>query len=105
MASAVVSSSLSAQSIVQDGTTVDFTTAKANVSGVMGVTGTVTGGLVVLEASHDGTVWVNVASLVPDTGINQFFSSPSGAFRYWRANITSAVVGGGTVSATFMEAG
>lgn len=87
------------------GTTVDFMTAKAQVTAVVVVNGTVTGGVVAMEASHDGTNWVYYGSTNPRTGVNQPLVTNVGAFRYWRANVLQEITGGGTVSTTFMEAG
>lgn len=86
------------------GTTIDFTDAKARVTMVLIPTGTITGGLVQMQASQDNTNWVVVAVLDPVIRTNQFHSSSVGAFRYWRGEIVSAVTGGGSVSATLMEA-
>ena len=97
--------SLAAVSAAGPGTTIDFTVAKANVTAMVVVIGTVTGGTVAMEASHDGVNWVYYGSVNPRTGVNQPLVTNVGAFRYWRANILVAIVGGGSVSATFMEAG
>lgn len=66
--------------------------------------GTVGGGVITVEVSHDGTNWVAIATLVPRSGVNQRFDNTTGAYRYWRTNIAVAIEGGGTVSTTFMEA-
>jgi hypothetical protein len=104
MASTDAQTSLSAQSTVQNGSTVDFTTAKGRVTAVLVRSSTITDGLIHIQASHDGTNWVIAASLDPSISGNQFWSAVSGAFRYWRGSISRPVVGGGTVSVTFMEA-
>ena len=96
---------LNAVKLAGPGATVDFLIAKAQVTSVVVVTGEVTGGLVALEASHDGTNWVFYGSAKPRTGVNQPIVSNVGAFRYWRANVLSAIVGSGSVTATLMEAG
>ena len=88
-----------------NGTTVDFVSAKRNVATVVVVNGTVTGGIVAVQVSHDGTNWVNRDAYLPQTGVNHALEFSGGAYRYWRASILSAVTGGGTVTATFMEAG
>lgn len=87
------------------GATVDFTTAKRNVSVVMLPSGTITGGTVAIEASHDGTNWVQALTMhiVLRPG-NHAHDVSHGAFRYWRANVLADITGG-TVTATFMEAG
>lgn len=88
------------------GTTVDFTTAKRAVSAVVSLSGAVTSGVVAVEASHDGTVWVKKASFVVEGGRKAWsYDLPHGAYRYWRGNVLRDVAGGGTVSVTFMEAG
>lgn len=87
------------------GVTIDFTDAKAKVTAVLVPSGSVTGGLVALEASQDGVNWVTVYIFDPGfTAANQFYSNTNGAFRYWRGNVTSPITGGGSVSATLMEA-
>lgn len=102
---AIAASSLTAASDVGPGSTVDFTTAVKNASMILSSAGTVTGGLVAVEVSHDGTVWAEFSSLLPRTGENRALSFSQGAYRYWRANILAAITGGGTVTATFAEAG
>lgn len=104
MSSTSAQSTLSSRSAVFNGTTVDFADARARVTLVVVPSGTVTGGLVTMEASQDSVNWVTVAVLDPALGINQFYNSTAGAFRYWRASIVRAVTGGGSVSATLMEA-
>ena len=88
------------------GTTVDFTTAKRNVSVMMIPTGTIDGGTVAIEVSHDGTNWARMLvmhiALRPGNHSHDF---SHGAYRYWRANILAAITGGGSVTATLMEAG
>ena len=97
--------SLASTKIAGPGDTVDFVAAKSQVTAVVVVTGTVTGGLVAMEASHDGVNWVYYGSTTPRTGVNQPIVTNVGAFRFWRANVLSPITGGGSVSATFMEAG
>ena len=86
------------------GVTVDFLAAKKNVSMVCYVTGISTGGVVAVEASQDAVNWVGIVSFEMDSSRARSFDSSRGAYRYWRATILDAVKGGGTVSATFMEA-
>lgn len=86
------------------GSTVDFTAAVSNVSMVVAVSGTVSDGLVRMQASHNGTAWVTVGLAHMQGGENFAVNFSGGAFRYWRASVRSAVTGGGTVTATFMEA-
>lgn len=87
------------------GNAVDFLTAKRVVSMVVVPSGTVTGGQVAMEASHDGTNWVVVQVVDPLQGVNRSSHVIDGAYRYWRSNLTAAITGGGSVTTTFMEAG
>ena len=105
MPSTTASTSIDGGRNVTAGTTVDFTTAVSTVTMVIYRTGTVTGGVVVMEASQDGTNWVPVTSVSIDRGVNDHRDATGGAFRYWRANVAAAITGGGTITATFMEAG
>ena len=95
-------SSLSAVKVVGPGTTVDFTSPKRNVSQVIVVSGLITGGLVAMEASQDGVNWISHTVVDVSQGINLAVDNRYGAYRYWRSNVITAVVGGGTVSTTFM---
>ena len=104
MASTTPVASLTDAKLRGAGTTVDFTTAVARVSMVVIVTGEVTDGVVAMEASQDGTNWVKVEGVAPSTGFNQYAQPARGAFRYWRAHILADITGGGSVTATFMEA-
>lgn len=104
MASIVASTSLTDATSVGAGTTVDFTTAKQNVSMAIVVSGTVTGGLVAMEVSQNGTDWISHTAIEPGSGSNHGCDNRHGAYRYWRARILSAITGGGSVTVTFMEA-
>ena len=88
------------------GVTVDFTTARRNVSVMMIPTGTITGGTVAIEVSHDNVNWSRMVvmhiALRPGIHSHDFLH---GAYRYWRANVIADITGGGTVTATLMEAG
>lgn len=86
------------------GTTIDFLAAKSRVSLVLIPSGTISSGMVTVEASQDGSNWVTLEYLDPTLGTNQQSSPPNAAFRFWRANLVSPITGGGTVSATLMEA-
>lgn len=87
------------------GTTIDFLNAKSNVTMMIRVNGTATGGICVFEGSHDGTNWVTIAtSAAFATGVNQYLSLTGGAFRWFRGRITTNVVGGGNVTITLMFA-
>lgn len=97
--------SLEAVTAAGAGTAVDFTVAVSTASMMLISTGTITGGVVAVEASHDGANWVKLDGYSPQTGFNQAFYQKGGAFRFWRANVLAAITGGGSVTATFMEAG
>lgn len=105
MATALIVTSLAEALIAGPGTTVDFVVAKLNVSIVVIPVGVVTGGLVAMEASQDGTNWVSHTVIEPVQGVNRGIDNRYGAYRYWRANVLTEITGGGSVSATFMEAG
>lgn len=105
-----MASALSSATLTDDttgaGATVDFLTAKRNVSIVLLPTGTITGGAVAIEVSHDGTNWTRKLTMhVALRPGNHTYDFCQGAYRYWRANIVIDITGGGSVSATFMEAG
>lgn len=104
MASTSAQTSLSGKATTQDGDTIDFTSAKSRVSAVLVRSGTITSGLVHVQASHDGTNWVVVHTFDPSISGNQSWNADLGAFRYWRGSIPRTVAGGGTISVTFMEA-
>lgn len=88
-----------------NGTTVDFANAKSNVSLFIQVNGTVTAGVVDLQASQDGVNWVRVMfSSALATGVNQYLSVSGGAFRWYRGVVSDTVTGGGSVTATLMFA-
>lgn len=103
MASTAASTSLSAVGTVGSGTTVDFTTAKKNVTAVIVPSKSLTDGVVTIEASQDNTNWV-VMRVVPLEGRGNCAVHEQGvAFRYWRASVVRAL-SDGTVRVTFMEA-
>jgi hypothetical protein len=103
MASTAAQTTLSGK-VSGAGTTVDFTDAKSKVTMVLVPSGAITAGVIAMEASQDGTNWVTVHIFDPVIAANQFYSIENGAFRYWRANVASTVTGGGSVTATVMEA-
>lgn len=87
------------------GTTIDFTTAKRNVSAAVIVSGTVAAGaLVMIEASQDNSNWVPLAAVGLEQGRNKGVDFAGRAYRYWRARVAADVTGGGRVAVTFMEA-
>lgn len=105
MASALASTSLSSATS-GTGTTVDFLTAKRNVSVVVLPSGAITGGTVAIEVSHDNANWIPALTMhVALRPGNHSHDFSAGAYRYWRANIIQDITGGGNVTATFMEAG
>ena len=88
-----------------NGTFVTFGDAKSNVTLFVQPMGTVTGGVVDLEASHDGTNWVVIASSAAlATGVNQYIALSGGAFLWFRGTVSEDVTGGGSVTATLMYA-
>lgn len=104
MASTTAQESLTGVKAAGAGTIIDFTDAKRWVSAVVSTSGTVTDGLVAVEASHDGTNWATRHLFELREGVVESYDSQSGAYRYWRANVRRAVAGGGTVKVTLMEA-
>lgn len=104
MASALASTSLT-NATTGVGSVIDFVAAVSKVSMLLTVTGTVTGGRVRMQASHDGINWASVRAAYPATGTNLGCDNLDGAYRYWRALVDSSITGGGSVTATFMEAG
>lgn len=101
--STTASATLTTATAVSNGTTVDFTNAKRNVTLFALVNGTVTSGVVDLQASQDGSNWVRLASTGNlATGVNQYLTLNGGAFRYFRGTVSEVVAGGGSVTATLM---
>lgn len=87
-----------------NGTTVDWGSARQNISMFILVNGTVTGGVVDLQVSQDGTNWVKISSSATlGTGVNQQLTLSNAAFQYARGVVSTAVTGGGTVTATLMS--
>lgn len=86
------------------GTTIDFGAAKSFISAFILVNGTVTGGTVGINVSLNGTDWAryptDLVTGALGTGVNAVLSSVAGAFRYARAEVRSAITGGGTVTVT-----
>jgi len=102
--STTANATLTAATAAADGTTVDYTSARSDVSLFIQVNAVVTSGVVALQASQDGTNWVRIASSgALATGVNQFLTLSGGAFRWFRGSITETVVGGGSVTATLMH--
>lgn len=86
------------------GTTVDFTTAKKTVSVVIVVSGTISSGVLLVEASQDSVNWVPLATVAIDEGRNRGLNFTGQAYRYWRGRVVTDVAGGGRIGVTFMEA-
>lgn len=103
MASLVAQVSMNNVSAAGNGTTIDFLSARSLVGAMVFSNGTVTGGLVSIQVSQDGTSWATVAYFSPLTGTAFTYGNPSGAYRFWRGVIVSAIAGGGSVDVTFME--
>lgn len=87
-----------------NGATIDFTVAVSNVSMVVTKSGTARDAVILAEASHDGVAWVKREGFTVSRAPFGF-DSIGGAYRFWRAAIRGTVTGGGTITATFMEAG
>lgn len=85
------------------GAAVDFSNPVTNVSMVLVPSGSITSGVVVVEASHDGVNWVKLDGFNAAEPVNQAHRNTAGAFRYWRSNIIADIVGG-SVTTTFMGA-
>lgn len=94
---------LNGASAVGAGSSADFNRAVARVTMVVIPTGTVTGGVVELEASQDNTNWVGMHITTPVQADNVAVTATWAAFRYWRGRISAAVTGGGTIKVTLME--
>lgn len=103
MASTAAMVTLTGATSVGAGTSADFGRAVARVTMVVIPTGTVTAGVVELEASQDNTNWVGMHITTPVQGDNVAVTATWAAFRYWRGRISTAIAGGGTVKVTLME--
>ena len=82
------------------GTVLDGATAH-NSHAMVVTTGSVacTAGTVVLQGSHDNVNWVQLGTFSPTVANTSTVVAGSGAYRYTRADITVALVGG-TITAT-----
>lgn len=102
---------------IADGTTIDFASGKQNITLALIVNGTITGGDVDFQISHDGTNWITVATTQGvgiTTGVNKFMTpvntvSATTAVqfpvaRYARGRVIATITGGGSVTATIMAA-
>lgn len=111
--------SLTAQTAVANGTTVDFGHAVQEIAFSVVPNGTVTSGAVTFQISADGTNWstppaaamtsnsaytaANPLSVLSATGVG-VLTVNFGAVRYARANISTLIGGGGTVSVSISGA-
>lgn len=103
MASTLPAVSLNNAASTGVGVTVDFLTAKKNVTAVVTSSARLLDGMVTVEASQDTVNWVALRSCAMADMESMAVSLTGVAFRYWRANLVRAAVGG-TLRVTFMEA-
>lgn len=103
MASTEAQTSLTGASSTGAGSTVDFTTAKRNVTLMVVPSATLTAGVLTVEGSMDGVSWAVIRVVELADRQNSVVNFTGYALRYWRASLARAVTGG-TVKATFMEA-
>lgn len=98
----ISSATLTAQSATGAGTVADFGSAKQQVTLAVTASAGVSAGAVALEVSQDNTNWFRGTPATQSApGVTQV--NQGGAWRYARANVTTAITGG-TVSATLMGA-
>lgn len=96
----IASTTLSAQSATGAGTVADFGSGKQQISLAITASAGVSAGAVALEVSQDNTNWFRGTPVTQSApGVTQ--TNQGGAWRYARANVTTAITGG-TVSATLM---
>lgn len=100
--SLVSSAALTAASGTGAGAVTDFGSGKQQITLAITAGAGVSAGVVALEVSQDNTNWFRpTGSTLSAPGVTQV--TQQGAWRYARANITTAITGG-TVSATLMAA-
>jgi hypothetical protein len=97
----VAGTALTAQATTGAGSAVDFGSGRANVTLAITTSAGVSAGAVALELSHDQANWFRRTAVTTNTASTVFQDSAVGAWRYARANVTTAITGG-TVSATIM---
>lgn len=97
----VSSTTLTAQSATGAGTVADFGSAKQNITLAVTASAGVSAGVVALEVSQDNTNWYRSTSSLTQSAPGVTQANQQGAWRYGRANVTTAITGG-TVSATLM---
>lgn len=95
--------SLDAVSIVGAGAVVDFGSGKAHITMAVTASAGVSAGVVALEVSQDNVRWYPVTPAITLTAPGVTQSTQMGAWRYARANITTAITGG-TIRASIMAA-
>ena len=94
--------SLNAVASTGAGAVVDLGSAKAQISLAITASAGVSAGAVALEVSQDNTNWFRVTPVTQSApGVTE--ATKTGAWRYARGNVTTAITGG-TVSATIMGA-
>lgn len=98
----IATTTLSAQSSTGAGTVVDYGSAHSYNTIAVTASAGVSAGVVAIEVSQDNTNWfrTNGAALTAP-GVTS--TTVTGAWRYARGNVTTAITGG-TVSATLMAA-
>lgn len=100
--SLVSATTLTAQSATGAGSTVDFGSGKQAITLAVTAGAGVSAGVVALEVSQDSTNWFRTnGSALTAPGVTS--TTVSGAWRYGRGNVTTAITGG-TVGATVMAA-
>ena len=87
------------------GTTVDFGSAKSNITMAIMVVGTVTAGVMGVDLSQDGTNWVSDGTVNLTSNTNTMLNVSAEAWRYARARVTTNITGGATATCTFMAGG
>lgn len=91
--------SLAAQSAVQNGTVQDDGGMRAHHTLVVTTSAGVSAGTVVLQLSQDNVNWFTGVTISTSTANNVYAVDVTGAFRYSRAAITTSITGG-TITAT-----
>lgn len=103
MASTFAIASLTNATAISDGLMLDLGRAGLSLTMFVKVNGTVTGGGVELQASHNGIDFVPIArtgTIQTATNERIFTVEP---WRYMRASIFDTIVGGGSVTCTLMN--
>ena len=90
------------------GRSADFGLPVNDISLAIIVNGTVTGGMVSLDVSHNGVDFIlfsDVGDPITTAEGNQKLTASGESWRYARARITSPITGGGSVTCTVMGGG